>query len=159
NKLLVSSILEGFYALEFDADHFFIRKTGTGIVTVPQNSSQNYDIELVTLGNFSGQVSLNVIGLPPGATASAKPVETTSKSMSTVTLSINIPANTPVGNYSLIVEGDSPGMDTQRLAVGLVVEADVCANFQSCMPIEYSHSQNNGNTPSPTRPTKPTKSK
>ncbi|MFK7937252.1 MAG: choice-of-anchor B family protein, partial [Saprospiraceae bacterium] len=47
NKLLVSSILEGFYALEFDADHFFIRKTGTGIVTVPQNSSQNYDIELV----------------------------------------------------------------------------------------------------------------
>ena len=71
--------------------------------TVIRGGSTTYTVTISPSGDFAGSVSLNVSGLPSGATASFSPNPATSSS----TLSVTTSASTPIGSKTLTVTGVS----------------------------------------------------
>src|SRR5205823_11055620 len=86
--------------------------------TVPQGTATSYGVTIRPTGGFTGQVSLGVSGLPGGATGSFNPNPATASS----TLSVTTSATTPIGAYTLTLNGIS-GSLTRRETVTLVVSA------------------------------------
>lgn len=127
NKIIINTIGQGLFVVEHDADYFFVRKTDTGVINVISGQSGTYDLEIVTVGGFAGQVNINLSGLPTGATSNINSVNSTAKSVTTTSITVNISGSTPAGNYSLMVEATAPNAPTQRLALGLIVEQNANA--------------------------------
>ncbi|TML47076.1 MAG: hypothetical protein E6G19_00305 [Actinobacteria bacterium] len=71
--------------------------------TVIRGGSTTYTVTISPSGDFAGSVSLNVSGLPSGATGSFSPNPATSSS----TLSVTTSASTPIGSKTLTVTGVS----------------------------------------------------
>jgi uncharacterized membrane protein len=77
--------------------------------------STSYSVTISPTGGFSGQVTLSVSGLPPGATGSFSPNPATASS----TLSVTTPPFS-FGTYTLTIKGVS-GTLTHTTTVELVV--------------------------------------
>ena len=97
----------------------------SGIVAQPAvntspGGSASYVLTTTPSGGFTGNVSLNVSGLPTGATASFNPPVINSGSGSS-TLTIQVPANTPVPViYDVSVVGSSgPLVHTTQVELGV----------------------------------------
>jgi hypothetical protein len=70
--------------------------------------------------NFSGAVNLSVSGLPSNTTSMFAPASTTGNSS---TLTITTTMATPIGGYTLTIEGTASGVTVSRASVMLVVNA------------------------------------
>src|SRR5439155_271483 len=71
--------------------------------TVTRGGSTSYAVTISPTGGFTGQVTLNVSGLPSGAGGSFAPNPATASS----TLSVSTNATTPTGTYTLTLTGVS----------------------------------------------------
>ena len=85
--------------------------------TVARGGSTTYTVTISPSGNFAGSVSLNVSGLPSGATGSFNPNPATSSS----TLSVTTSASTPTGSKTLTITGVS-GSLAHSTTVALLVK-------------------------------------
>lgn len=74
--------------------------------TVEAGSTTTFGLTLIPLGGFTGNVSLSVSGLPPGATGSWSPAIVPGGSGSS-TLTINTTTSTPPGAYLITLTGTS----------------------------------------------------
>jgi hypothetical protein len=94
-------------------------------VTVQQTQTATYQVTLTSIGSFTGTVSLQVTGLPAGASAAFSPSGSVSLSQGqsvTESLSVLTTAATPLGSYNLTVSGTSTlPLITQSASVSLVV--------------------------------------
>lgn len=122
NKILINGIEQGLFVVEPELEHFVIEKTDNGIITGNRGQNIDYTLNLVSLGGFSGEVSFSASGLPVGATASFKSTNLLAKTMTPTTITIQLPASTTPGNYSILLEGRADGSPIQKIALGLVVE-------------------------------------
>jgi hypothetical protein len=94
-------------------------------VTVQQTNTATYQVTLTSIGSFTGTVSLQVTGIPAGASAVFSPsgsVSLTQGQSVTETLSVPTTAATPLGSYNLTISGTSTlPLITQSVSVQLVV--------------------------------------
>src|ERR1019366_1726781 len=86
--------------------------------TVIQGNSTSYNLTITPTNGFAGQVTLNVTGLPTGASGTFSPNPATSTSALSVTTS----TTTPPGTYTATITGVS-GSLTHTATVTLVVTA------------------------------------
>ena len=86
------------------------------VATVKQGSPAAYEVKLVAIGGFSGQVAFSLAGLPATAASS---IETTATG---VTVRINTTPSTAATTYPLLITGKSGGL-AATIAVSLVVVA------------------------------------
>jgi uncharacterized membrane protein len=87
-----------------------------GSQTVVQGGSTSYGVTITGTNGFNGQVTLNVSGMPSGATSGFSTNPATSSS----TLSVTAGSVSPVGSYTLTITGTS-GTLTHTATVTLVV--------------------------------------
>src|SRR5581483_11439247 len=97
----------------------FTFSAGPASQTVTANGGTSYTVSVGALNGFTGAVSLNVSGVPSGATASFSPASITGGSGSS-TLTISTSCSTPAGTYSLTITGAS-GSLSHSATVTLVV--------------------------------------
>ena len=79
-----------------------------------------YTVSVVTSGGYNGNVTLSASGLPLGATVQFSPNPVSAPGASTMTISTS--ANTPVGDYTITVQG-TDGSTTRTATVQLSVNA------------------------------------
>jgi hypothetical protein len=89
--------------------------------TIAQGGSTTYTATVTATSGFSGTVSLNVAGLPAGASALFSPLSIPTSGSST--LSVSTSSTTPPGSYPLTVTATS-GTLTHTAGITLVVTAD-----------------------------------
>lgn len=90
--------------------------------TVSAGTGASYTTTVSAINGFSGAVTLGVIGLPTGATASFTPTSVTGSGSST--LAVATTTSTPTGTYTLTVNGTN-GSLTRSTNITLVVTAPV----------------------------------
>lgn len=95
--------------------------------TVTQGGSTSYAETVSALGGFTGDVTLNVSGLPAGASASFNPDPVPGGS-GTSTMNVTTSSSTPAGTYQLTITGSS-GSLTHSNTVTLVVTAVSTGDF------------------------------
>lgn len=68
-----------------------------------------YTVTVTPLAGFTGQVNLNVTGLPTGAISVFNPtsINLTDANFKTATLTVNTTANTPIGNHAFDINAQS----------------------------------------------------
>src|SRR5207302_1927615 len=76
---------------------------------VQRGGSTQYTTTITAQSGFSGVVSLNVNGLPQGATGSFNPATVTGSGSSTLTVSTL--STTPLGSYPLTISGTSGSLN------------------------------------------------
>jgi len=86
--------------------------------TLSLGKSTSYNVSVTTPSGFTGNVSLNVTGLPSGVTASFAPSSLSGSGSSTLT--VNASSSTPGGTYNLMIAATS-GTLTYSTQVRLVV--------------------------------------
>jgi hypothetical protein len=74
--------------------------------TISRGQSASYDVHVIPLQGFTGDVLLSVNGLPPGATAGFAP-STVAGGSGVSTLTISTTAGAPPGAYTITVSGTS----------------------------------------------------
>jgi uncharacterized membrane protein len=89
--------------------------------TIAQGGSTTYTATVTATSGFSGTVSLNVAGLPSGASALFSPPSIPTSGSSA--LSVSTSSTTPPGSYPLTVTATS-GTLTHTAGITLVVTAD-----------------------------------
>jgi hypothetical protein len=89
--------------------------------TIARGGSTTYTATVTATSGFSGTVSLNVAGLPAGASALFSPLSIPTSGSST--LSVSTSSTTPPGSYPLTVTATS-GTLTHTAGITLVVTAD-----------------------------------
>lgn len=89
---------------------------GSGSVCGPGNVP--FTISVVSSGGYTGNVTLSASGLPTGATVQFDPNPVSAPGTSTMTITTG--ANTPVGEYTITVQG-TDGTTTRSTTVELVV--------------------------------------
>src|SRR5438132_13357356 len=87
--------------------------------TVVAGNATSYTVTITPIGGFSGQVALNVDGLPAGATGTFNPNPAAGSS----SLDVTTATTTPTGTYPLTLTGTS-GSLSHSTTVTLVVSAD-----------------------------------
>jgi hypothetical protein len=100
------------------APNYFLTATPTS-QSVRPGSPASYNIAVNAQNGFTGNVSLSVTGLPPGAQASFSPVSVAGVSGSS-TLTITTLSTTPLGTYTLVVAGIS-GSLSRSVTISLTV--------------------------------------
>ena len=90
----------------------------TPSATVAAGQKASYTVNVGALGGFTGSVSLSASGLPSGASASFTPATLTSSGSSALTLTTG--TTTPVGSYTITVNGTS-GALVHAVSLTLVV--------------------------------------
>jgi uncharacterized membrane protein len=78
--------------------------------SVTAGGSASYGVTISALSGFTGNVTLSVTGVPPGASASFAPGNIISAGSGTANLTINTTGATPTGTYILLVTGTSGGL-------------------------------------------------
>jgi len=86
--------------------------------SVAQGGTTSYTTQVAGTNNFSATVSLNVSGLPTGATASFNPTTITNSGSST--LRVTTSASTPTGVFTLTITASGSGI-THTDTVALIV--------------------------------------
>ncbi len=104
--------------------------------TVYQGDSTTYTITVRSFSGFNLPVTLGVTGLPPGATANFSPQSPQPPASGTAqsTLTVAVPASSPIGNYTLTITGtdtSSPPMQKQVIVTLNVLKLP--ANFGVCV--------------------------
>jgi galactose oxidase-like protein/PKD domain-containing protein len=89
------------------APDFSISATPSSQIVV-QTTSTSFSVTISSANGFSGTVSLNVSGLPSGATASFSDPLVTGSGSSTLTVTPTL--TTPPGTYTLTITGTSGGL-------------------------------------------------
>jgi glucose/arabinose dehydrogenase len=106
--------------------------------TFTQGGGTTYDVTITPLNGFTGQVALNVGGLPAGAVASFQPavINITNATPQTSSLSVTSSASTPTGSFTLDVSATSGQLShTTQVALNVVSAGDVdLALTQSISP-------------------------
>ena len=92
--------------------------------TVNAGTGTTYTVSITPSNGFTGSVTLNVSGIPSGATAGFSPNPATSSS----TLTISTGSSTPSGTYTLTITCTS-GSLSHTTTVGLTVNGTVNADF------------------------------
>jgi len=103
------------------AADFGISSTPTAL-TVKAGTSGTATIKTTISGSFNSGVSLSTSGLPTGATANFNPTTIGAPSSGQSTLTIAAGAGTPVGSYTIVVNG-SGGGKTHSATISLTVSA------------------------------------
>ena len=106
----------------------FSASTSPGTVTVPEGSQGTSVISTTVSGGFNNAVTLSAVGMPQGVTASFSPSTIAAPGAGSSTMTITVPADTPVGTYPLMMSAFGGG-DTVNRAVTLVVTAGGQPNF------------------------------
>jgi uncharacterized membrane protein len=98
---------------------------------IGQGSAAAYAVSVTRKNGFTGAVSLDVAGLPAGATASWSPSSTIPSSGTTSTLTVQTSASTPPGAYVLVVSatGSLPGGTATRYAF-VALQVDKSNSFE-----------------------------
>ena len=86
--------------------------------TVIASQSTNYTVKVNSIAGFSGTVTMNVSGLPAGATVTFNPATVSGAGSATLTVSTGL--MTPLGNYPLTITGTS-GTSSHNANVSLMV--------------------------------------
>jgi hypothetical protein len=89
--------------------------------TVAQGGTASYTVTLSPQNGFSNSVGLSVGGLPAGATGGFSPTSVGGAGSPTSTLTVNAPAGTPGGTYTLTITGTS-GALTRTATTSLTVQ-------------------------------------
>ncbi len=88
--------------------------------TVSAGAAANYTVTVTTNNGFGGMVSFGIVGLPIGASATFSPITLSGAGNSIVT--VNTTSSTPVGTYTLTVNGTNgtvvPGTTVSLVVVG-----------------------------------------
>lgn len=89
--------------------------------TILPGASGAYTVTVTPSNNFTGTINLSVTGLPAGASATFDPasVQITDATPRSSTLTINNSSNTPLGNFTLTVNGMSGNL--QHVASAFLV--------------------------------------
>jgi hypothetical protein len=117
-----ANILDRFVGGSANPD--FALSTSPTSQTTTQGSVTSYTVTITPSNGFTGQISLNVSGLPGGATATFNPNPATSTS----SLSITTSSTTPTGTYPITITGTS-GSLTHTTTASLTVTAAANADF------------------------------
>ena len=88
--------------------------------SVPPGADTTYSATVGPIDGFTGNVSFDVLGLPSGASGSFTPGSVSSAG--STTLAVSTSASTPIGTYTLTVNGTS-GPITRSTTVTLIVAA------------------------------------
>ncbi|MBU6408950.1 MAG: hypothetical protein KGR98_01055 [Verrucomicrobia bacterium] len=88
--------------------------------TINAGEATNFTLTITTNGNFSGSISLEVTGLPIGASGNFSPATLTGAGTST--LAISTSTNTSSGSYPLVITGTG-GSLTNSTTVALTVNS------------------------------------
>ena len=121
----------------------FSASTSPGTVTVPEGSQGTSVISTTVSGGFNNAVTLSAVGMPQGVTVSFSPGTIAAPGAGSSTMTITVPADTPVGTYPLMVSAFGGG-DTVNRAVTLVVTAGGQPNFTiSAAPASLTVQQGN----------------
>ena len=121
----------------------FSASTSPGTVTVPEGSQGTSVISTTVSGGFNNAVTLSAVGMPQGVTVSFSPSTIAAPGAGSSTMTITVPADTPVGTYPLMMSAFGGG-DTVNRAVTLVVTAGGQPNFTiSASPASLSIAQGN----------------
>lgn len=97
-------------------------------VTIPQGNSASFDLNIKLISGTTQTVTLNVTGLPTGATHTFTNPQGTPSFNST--LSIQTDANTPGGTYPITITGTSTGGITHHtLQTTVLIVTEVLKDF------------------------------
>ena len=116
---------------------FELSVTPTSQLVVP-GTSTTYTVSTLSQGGFTGTVSLNVSGLPAGATSSFSPSSIAPPGTSTLT--VTTATTTPVGMYTLTITGTSASLSHSANVV-LSVQSSSTVIPQSGWSLLYVDSQ------------------
>jgi hypothetical protein len=78
---------------------------GPGTVSVGQGQYVTADISTALIGAFNSSVTLSASGTPPGTTITFNPSVIPAPGSGSTVMTINVPAGTPVGNYTVTLKG------------------------------------------------------
>ncbi len=108
----------------------FTVQVSPGSQSVVRGSNAVYAVTVTSQNGFAGAVALSVGALPSPATASFSPsgLSLTPGSSSTSTLTVATTSSTPVGTYSLQIEGTS-GKTSASTGAGLTVNYPLSGSF------------------------------
>jgi glucose/arabinose dehydrogenase len=110
----------------FKAGPDFNLSSSPAIQTVTQGNGTSYTIIAGETGDFVSPVTLSVLGLPAGASATFNPASAIP--VATSVLTIITSASTPVGTYNLTLQGVS-GTITHTITITLVVSSTSTVPF------------------------------
>jgi hypothetical protein len=99
---------------------FFMVSASPSSLAVPQGGSGSTTINSTLSGNFNSTVNLSVSGLPAGATAAIAPQAINTPGGGLATLTVSVPASTPLGTYNVVVTGSGAGQ-THTATINLSV--------------------------------------
>lgn len=99
---------------------FFMISASPSSVSIPQGGSGSATISSALSGNFNSSLSFSVSGLPAGATATIVPQTIGAPGAGSATLTISVPASTPLGTYNVVVIGTGGGQ-THTTTINLSV--------------------------------------
>jgi hypothetical protein len=92
--------------------------------SVTQGTSASYNVVVQPTGGFAGNVSLSISGLPAGATATFSPaIIAVGPGSSPASLDVSTTSATPLGTYSLSLQGSSGTLQSAVVVVSLTVTA------------------------------------
>ena len=92
--------------------------------SVAQGSNTSYTVASTPVGDFSGDVTLSVSGLPTGVDATFSPDPTIAGASGSTTLNVTVNAGTSIGTYPLTITGTG-GAFTHTVGATLVVYAPI----------------------------------
>ncbi len=112
-------------------------------LNIQQGNQSTVTLSTTVSGGFNNSISFSVTGVPTGTTASFNPQSIPAPGTGSTTMTVNVGANTPVGNYTMTVTGNGGGVQ-QNVAITLTVSAAQGANFTlSASPASLSIQQGN----------------
>jgi hypothetical protein len=95
----------------------FSLSVASGSVVVVEGTAVSVSVSITRTQGFSGNVTLNISGLPSGASASANPSSTTGNS---TTVTITAGKTSPIGTFSTSITGSSGNLThTTNLILGI----------------------------------------
>ena len=84
-----------------------------GSQSINQGAAASYTVTITPNNNFTGNVSLNVSGVPTGATVSFNPTSVVTSGVSTLTVTTG--TSTPTGVYRLTITANQRDSDAHRV--------------------------------------------
>ena len=128
-------------SLEVDPIGNFSLSISPASQSVDQGSNIGYGVTVSASGGFTSIVSMNVSGLPAGATATLSPSSVQGSGL--VSLSIVTSASTPGGSYTLSVTGTSGPLVRTATATLVVVAPDFSLSATpSSQPVQIGQAVN-----------------
>ncbi len=132
-QIFLTGTEDGSLKTSFVVDDFALNATSSGgasadfaissspsAVTIAAGGSGTSTITTTLSGSFNSAIALSASGLPTGATASFSPTSIAAPGAGSSTLTISVGSTTPVGTYSVTVNGSGGGL-TRATAINLTV--------------------------------------